>query len=286
VRWQAIDILLAWSFFIMRRLLLVHGMKRAGNHAIVNWVQGQSRFAFFNNVIRVAYLLNGEMAMPEPQPFGQWLSRHVWRERLRCVTRFQWTDLYRLAPPLQSAIVSLEDLDLDVRPFRDPPVPVTHVLLIRDAANLFASRIRKAATRHRPRVYPRGYDQYMQRAVCLWKSHAREFLRITRRLEPCVTVYYDGWLTDESHRRRVSRQLGLTFSDAGMQRVSGVGGGSSFDGTRFSGRAKTMNLLRRADDLSPHERTVLDRVLQDSELKELNAAIAETNCDHGAERRP
>ena len=257
----------------MRQILLVHGMKRSGNHAVINWLMALDRFVFFNNVIPAWRILRGEATVPDPVPFRRWLASRVWKQRLKSLGRADWSSLYRLAAPLGSVISSLVDMDLKTRPFIGEPLQVTHVLIVRDAPNIFASRIRKASTCNRWEVYPKHYDRFMLRAVQTWKANVREFLGLTRQLENLVTIRFDRWLTDISYRRQLAQQLSLPFCDQGLRAVSTFGGGSSFDGTRFNGQASNMNLRRRADDLPSAERGLLDQVLQDEELRKLNDAL-------------
>ena len=57
--------------------------------------------------------------------------------------------------------------------------------------------------------------------------------------------------------------------DSGFSRVSGAGGGSSFDGRRFDGRNVEMNVLHRYRELHQEERALLEKALADEEVREL-----------------
>lgn len=92
------------------------------------------------------------------------------------------------------------------------------------------------------------------RAMDLWVQIAREHLGETNRLDGLNSkiVNYDRWFVSEEYRRQISDFLDLEHTDAGLNRVSSYGGGSSFDKKRYHGKAQEMDVLNRwkvfADD--------------------------------------
>jgi len=58
-------------------------------------------------------------------------------------------------------------------------------------------------------------------------------------------IIYDKWFQDINYRKQISSQLGLEFSDEGLQIVFGAGGGSSFNGIEYDGKAQEMDVLNR-----------------------------------------
>ena len=161
----------------MQRLFIVHGMKRSGNHAIINWIKAHGQFIFINNAIPVtAEILRGQEEIPPPTEFTQWMSTRIFPRYLQpFLFFFRKVILHR-----RSAIIGLEDNDLPVRLFHNPPHDIINILIVRDPYNLFSSRIRRAPVVNIPEVFPKDTDVYMQRAVRLWKSHARECLGVDR----------------------------------------------------------------------------------------------------------
>lgn len=242
------------------RVYVLHGMKRSGNHALVNWLLPQLGCAFVNNAIPLGPILRGA-AFPEPQPFDVWRARH--------------------APDAgDRLLVSLEDHRLDMLPFRADGVDLRWIVLVRRPEQLFASRVRKAFRVEMP-AYPRANDAVMRRAVDIWKQHARCFLGEDHAACPGrIAVAFDAWVADRGYRLAISRALELRFDDAGFGIVSGEGGGSSFDGKAFDGRGHEMNLRDRVSQLEPHERALLDEVLEDDELRRL--AVAVRDADPGS----
>lgn len=234
---------------------LLHGMKRSGNHAIVNWLLPQLHCQVFNNAIPLGPLLRGA-PMPTMHPFAAWRSE---QER-------------RLGTPLHRAIVTLEDHDLRLAPFHDVNVPLQRVLVLRNPRDLFSSRIRKAFRVEMP-AYPRADGTVMQRAINLWKQHARCYLGEAGCFPGRIAILFDAWFQDVAYRAAVSHALGVAFDDSGFGKVSAEGGGSSFDGTRFDGNARLMDVGNRAAALDTDERSLLDTVLGAPGMRDLDRAI-------------
>jgi hypothetical protein len=180
----------------------------------------------------------------------------------------------------RSLIVGLEDFEPTYQPFRDPRGRVTQLLLLRDPANLFASRIRRAFQVGSPNLpsFPREFNAVMRQSVELWKTCANEFLGLTNDLSNKVGVYFDRWFIDPDYRRLLCQQLDLPSTDAGLGIVSDHGGGSSFDGTRLDGDSQNMRVLDRFKQLTDEESSLLQKVLDDPELivlgQRINAHVA------------
>lgn len=250
----------------MKRVIIVHGIKRSGNHAIINWLKAHDRFVFFNNVIPTNKILKGKRTMPPPEDFALWLQRRLLPRGLR------FAFLTELALRKRFLIISLEDHEFQVQPFLNVPCEVTNILILRDPYNLFSSRIRKASLVDKA-VYPKHASPLMDRSLQLWKSHAREYLGLTNHLENKVCVYFNSWFSDRDYRQGISRKLDVEFTDSGFSEVSQLGGGSSFDNTHFDGRNQMMNVLDRQSDLTVSERQLLEDTLADDELQKLALQI-------------
>jgi hypothetical protein len=252
----------------MRRLLVVHGLKRAGNHAVINWLLGHAPFEFFNNVIWINSILNGE---PYPQPYENvdaLLKTRIASRWDRFIV--SWT---------RPVMVSLEDHPLSVSAFKHPErIRTVNILVLRDPRNLFASRIRMARRLDAPCF--RTDRTSMQRFVDLWKAQARESLGITNDLRNKVCVYFNAWYSSEAYRRGISARLHFTFTDEGFNQVSDEGGGSSFDGLSFDGRGSQMDVLNRHAQLTPDESRILDRVLEDEDLVGLGRVLEEAHASY------
>lgn len=251
----------------MKRIILVHGMKRSGNHAIINWLRPHANFVFFNNVVPIKPILTGETPYPEPIPFNAWVQ-----QRLRAKYFKPIVPLYALTIKKRPLIASLEDHELTYCPFINPNYEITNLLIMRDAKNVFASRIRKGMSRNSP-VYSNAPGAMMDRSTNLWKSHAREFLGQTQTLENKVCISFNEWFSNKNYRQNLSKKLGLQFTDTGISQVSSKGGGSSFNSTTFDGESQNMQVLNRHKSLENEEKALLNTIFENNELRALNAQL-------------
>lgn len=253
----------------MKKLFIVYGMKRTGNHAIINWLLAHDKFVFFNNIVPIGPILDGKHAVPPPMDFNEWLRGRNFRENRIVIDNFK-----KLFFRNRTMIASLEDHNLKFSPFKNVPVEVTNILLLRDPFNLLSSRIRKGSVLHRPLIYPTEMNAFMKRVPELWKSYASEFLGLTDYLDNKVSIYFNSWFSSENYRRETSHKLGFEFNDSKYSSVvKKSSGGSSFDGTLFNGHSNEMNVLNRETELSGGEKKLLDELLQDSELHDLSLKV-------------
>jgi hypothetical protein len=220
------------------------GMRRTGNHALLNWIAKQQPGEVFhlNNV------------NPGQNPYRQKSTRlmryHPEHAKMAAVYRRQAKGEFIKRDCL---IYSYEDWGLAgiTQPsfernrslYLGKSAQQFEVLILRDPFNLFASRIKQnfQATK-RKKVS----------MVALWLEYAREFVGETHYLPGVICLNYNRWFADVDYRRALAAQLGLVFSDAGLSEVLSLGAGSSFDGTRLNGQARAMDVTNRwrvfADD--------------------------------------
>ena len=235
-------------------LMMLRGLKRSGNHAIINWLLPQGRFLFFNDIVPIEPILLGTGALPPPCHYKEWLSKKIsFKQKL--TGRLRRTTI----------LVSVEDHELTLMPFDPVPAGTRNIILLRDPANFFASRIRKGFKINHP-AYPRTNGSDMKRVVHLWKAYARECLNETAHLENKVVVYFPRWFGDQLYRESISHSLGLDFNDAGIGIVSGHGGGSSFDEMQYKATGTNMKVLDRFRQIDGVEKELLDELLSDPEL--------------------
>lgn len=237
-------------------LILFHGMKRSGNHAVLNWMTDNVRgIRHFNNVFPLRVELEQPGFFEFPVALGD-----VLREQKR------WSDVFAKAPA--HTICSIEDWDFG-RNYFSGAERTLNILLLRSAENLFSSRIHKAF-KMRMAAYPREFDHVMRRAMNVWVNHVEALLENSG--EPdFVLIVFDDWVTKPPYRRAIASRLG--FKAVAQPRASRAkaGGGSSFDGHAQVAGTDPSSLLQRSQRLSPAERDLLEQVLAD-------AAIVEAQC--------
>lgn len=243
------------------RELRVIGMSRSGNHAIIAWIlaQAEGRTCFLN------------CTEGKTNPFVS--CRPL--EDGRCDRSSPAVRLDREAAgevsPKDLLLFSHEDHFLGharserFEQHHDRWVGRSRrrldLLIVRDPFNVFASRRRSGIEHLSPVVARRMWMQHA-RAARSGRHAARAAL------PELVPVLYNRWCRDAGYRRALAERLGLRFDDRARQTVPGCNGGSSFDGTRFDGRAERMAVTQRwrAYAADPDYRTLFDRRLVDLAL--------------------
>jgi hypothetical protein len=238
------------------KILVVRGLKRSGNHAIIEWIGACSSTVLINNAFPVgtgSKKGNGEFQFP--CRLGTKIGiRHLFRRVLLGKT---------------TLLISVEDRGVAQPLFFEDDL-IEHVLVIRDPINLFSSRIKKAFSTPNKVAYANSRNAQFDRAMELWKEHCREAINVTTNLKNRVVIYFDRWVSDSGYRQRVYGELGLKgiFVEPHTT-ISSFGGGSSFgDQVRDE-----QTLLNRKHLLSSKELELLSHIERDGELMSLRQLL-------------
>jgi len=235
------------------RVLHFFGLKRSGNHAIINWIrqglaQPDAPCPHFNNVHDI-YQYPADRRDVSAQDIAARLRREG----------------------AANGLVSYEDLCVDCR-HTIPQYRALHdhaldVILLRDFPNM-------AASRHRRIEHLAG--EGLRRAIRnvswltvldLWKRYARAVLAAPTQADT-VGIVYNDWYRDRATRDAIAAQLGFTNHDLAVRDVPSTGRGSSFDGTRYHGSAEAMDVLARWQQVA--DQPWLRELLIDPELDDLH----------------
>ena len=120
------------------------------------------------------------------------------------------------------------------------------LLILRDPANLFASRLRKDEWGAAGSCGWIPFDSlHAPLARERWIEHALEFIGQTRHLPNLVPVDYVQFVRSGPYRASLAASLGIRPDEAVLDRVPARGGGSSFDELRFDGKAGRMRVFDR-----------------------------------------
>lgn len=183
------------------KFVTMTGMSRSGNHGIIRWLVGHYEEAgysvhFYNNTV-VAFLEHLHFMMPD-----------VDRSTKRVL------------------LVSLEDVAINERFSNMSSLADHNILLVRDPANLFASRLAGLAPDRGLSLPESASDRDRMTAAAVtskampaqierYKNHYGEFSGATNFLRNKVCIGYNRWVSDEGHRRElVEAGLGLKFTDS------------------------------------------------------------------------
>ena len=204
-------------------------MSRSGNHAIANWIFLQAR--------EPRLLLNCAEGKTNPYSSCRPLaSGRRWRGSreidIEAERRGQFSPKSLLMHTYEDSWLGhafSSQLSENHDDWVGPSRRQVQLIVIRDPCNLMASRIRMGA----------GLTAQVARKM--WKQHAKEALAPSARTS-CerMTVIYNRWKRDRKYRRRIASSLEIPFTDEGFEEVPSCAGGSSFDGTKYDGRASQM----------------------------------------------
>ncbi len=233
----------------------VVGLRRSGNHAIINWIRAQApKNTTFINHTRIKG--NPYRDVYEDQLF---LQQNPTLKGWRCDDIEWWKREAKGDFSHKDCLIySYEDQEIErvVHPafekrhnfYLGKSAKRYDVIIMRDPFNLFASRLKG----NKPRVNARNFDlmsvySRTRNLAELWVTYAQECLGETNFLpNNKIFLGYNQWFTDIEYRKSIANQLNIEFSDAGFDEVVTAGGiGSSFDGTSFNSNADQMDVLNR-----------------------------------------
>ncbi|MEC4893037.1 MAG: hypothetical protein SAL07_12640 [Oscillatoria sp. PMC 1051.18] len=227
-----------WSSVINQTEIRIVGLRRTGNHAIINWLREQATGVVWhlNNVAPLTnpFRYKCENLQDYFPQYEQAIARYRSQAKGDFVAKdwllYSYED-YALEQITKSQFERKHDLYLGKSAIR------YDLLILRDPFNLFASRLK---------------NNYLtvstppKTLVEMWLDYAQEFVGETNYLtNHKICLNYNRWTIDVDYRQQIAEKLGLKFSDAGIDRVGSWGGGSSFEGQEFDGQATKMDILNR-----------------------------------------
>ena len=207
-------------------------MRRSGSHALLQWIQAQAGGSgvHLNSCYAegspFAYC-GGDSQWNGYDPEAEMSGRHAPKDWL--------TYNYENQLPEKVWGHALED-------HRDAHVGASarsfDLILIRSFQNWIASYL--------PWYYGRENCpdlRLLRSLIPTWTAHAHEAANPT--VPGLVVIYYDVWATSKDYRELLAGRLGLEFTDAGKEAIPRYGGGSSFEGYEFDGKASEMDVTNR-----------------------------------------
>ncbi|MBD3407266.1 MAG: hypothetical protein GF411_14190 [Candidatus Lokiarchaeota archaeon] len=195
-----------------------YSLKRGGQHAIILWIAKQMhrKVLFINN------------AMGDPYKTPIWEHGRQYPDFVNAIKsrrdtkRFKSTRKYGLFTNYEDA--HIKQISNNINRFIGPTNIMKNIIILRDPFNLAASRER------------RGIPEHRHNYIDLWKTHAKEYLDITKYLNNKYKINFNSWVSDINYRKKVSNDLCDIWNDDGLNFVSKFGRGSSFDGRNKAGQ--------------------------------------------------
>ncbi len=197
------------------RVLRVYGMRRSGNHAIIDWMMR-------NAPDGAGLFLNNCKPNRDPLKTASGISLY---EGGVVAPYDRAKDKVRAAGEAPFTLVSYEDRMPS--PARSPlfNAPETRVIIYRSFLHWAASLLRKIQGNA-------GYGPLERMRVMM--QAMRTYDEILDRVQEAdvVSVCYDDWVSDEDYRRAALDRLDLPGRDLDLGAVQRYGGGSSFQGKK------------------------------------------------------
>lgn len=276
------------------------GLARSGNHAIINWIINHcpgSAFHINNSPLEPQFIFRGlhDTHLNNTSPYVHLLAGITRVRSGGQIRRFFGERIYNLCVRVrhqafrrcqyENLIISYEDRELDklfdsyLVGKREEVLGRTDqkydLLILRDPYNMMASRIQSGFTRHkfkRNDPYKNAINASGTSTISLWKQYANEYLGTTQYLKNIkVVINYNRWFVDRDYRASILRQLGFEGRCKGIYKVTDHGGGSSFDGIDYDGRAEKMDVLNRYKKFK--DNAEYRRIFEDVELVDLSTKI-------------
>ena len=201
-----------------RSVLRVYGMRRSGNHALINWIVRNAPDGaglFLNN------------CKPNRDPLTTARGVSVYDQGAEQAHKTVDAKLHA-AGPLPFTVVSYEDV---MPPQTRKPLfaaPEICIVAHRSFLQWAASLLRKI--QGNPGYGPLERTRVMMQSM---RTYGDMLNRIQD--DDVVPVCFDDWTSDETYRRTVLGRLGLPGTDLNLGPVQRYGGGSSFQGDLTDG---------------------------------------------------
>ena len=284
--------------FTNKREISCFGLRRSGNHGILNWITSQDNDPYVHlnavrlNIDKDPYKGYGEVFISGINPFIYHKQNFKFRPR-----PFLGSLRYLMNPEVKFSYgCDRDEVDREaLRKYKVKPLVIHSyehysfsevmgswfeekredflgksqdrfdLLILRDPYNTFASLIKRGEV-----------IEEAEPIINKWIEYAKEYLGLSNYLKNRISVNYNEWFQNKTYREEMARSLGLVFSDAGIDTIPRIGRkgkrkGSSFDGLNYQGQATKMGVLSRYEEFLDHPAML--KVLANKELNELSTEI-------------
>jgi hypothetical protein len=219
-------------------LFTFFALKRSGHHAVMVWLAYHFQLPIF--------VLNYIKPYTDPyltfRFYNNWDKESDWLVHIEDVEQIRNQHKRCLILSIQDFnITSLVD-ERDVIWERQKTIGASlknfNILVLRDPFNMLTSRW------YKPGPIPPIVNN--SEILDAWEIYAEEYLGITNFLKSKIVINYNLWFLSLDYRKQLSAQLGLAFTDAGLNVVpKTAASGSSFDKLSYDGKGNQMKVLER-----------------------------------------
>tara|TARA_Y100001968_G_C19372477_1_gene725829 strand:- start:38 stop:739 length:702 start_codon:yes stop_codon:yes gene_type:complete len=184
----------------------IYGMRRSGNHAILEWMIKNLSGKDERHVIKHSFITNGNSCyLNAINEYGQSSSLYI--------------DYHFAKSTYKNLIISYEDVS--DRYITDYSRSLQKVVVLRDIINVAASRYQKILSGD-PKFRCLGMNKLFFQN---WIDHASSAERGVK------IIKFEDWVSSKPKRDEIAKEFNCTNID-NMKTISHHGGGSSFSGTK------------------------------------------------------
>ncbi|MDJ0845042.1 hypothetical protein [Crocosphaera sp.] len=243
---------------LIGKSIRVIGMRRSGNHAIINWLLAQvpKDTIFLNDLQSGLRQLRQGKNTTFFKNLRKILEQNSFQDTL--IHSYEDIALSSLSNPYYNLMRLI---------YFGKAQQNIDILILRDPYNTIASRIKATqiesdytvAPMKRWSAFQEQYNKYRDfyykdymmvenpdlTPVDLWLQYAREFIGETNFLKIKVCLNFNQWFSDASYRQELAEKIQINFTDSNLNKVASYGKGSSFDNNVYDGNAQKMNVLER-----------------------------------------
>jgi hypothetical protein len=204
-------------------------MHRTGQHAVINWLCKQhGDITHYNNPY-----LNEDQT--------EWLARRP------DIGEIKYGDGEDAIINLESKLpTDWEDNGWGTIPATTKYDSVKQILVIRRFRNWIASTAMHKGNKclHDNTADTQSWKKWYHRLGC-YRQHLDTALHAAERYPDLTVIRFDDWFSNKEYREAICANLGLTFTDAGLNDVPRFANGSTFDQRKYDGTAQKMGVLDR-----------------------------------------
>jgi len=243
--------------------LRVIGISRSGNHAIINWIA--------ENRAGITRFLNH--VTPGLNPYEHKHYYYQWKDKQKIDTSCKFSTIDCLIYSYENHRLSYINNKLyekNRQNFVGYSENKKDILILRDPFNHFASILKSGMN---------ASSSWLLNFNDLWIEYAEEFTGNTNQLSSDkIFINYNKWFKSSKYRKKLAIDLALDVEHLTFpQNVAKFGGGSSFDSTRFDGKANKMDIEKRY--ISYKENTDYIRLFNDARIINLAEEIFDLDSD-------
>lgn len=211
--------------------IIIFGLKRSGNHAIIDWVRSQlpGTACFFNNL----------------KP-GQDINK----TREKDVTIIKNSSINYILHSYEDqniietlSLIEKDDFRKQIGPSRNSII----IIILRDPLNFFASRIKWKGQNfsENQNLQLEIINRYLEYYNFIENNKFNFNSRI-------ILINYNQWVSNKNYRKKITESLEIPFTDSGFDTVSFFGGGSSFEGQDINATDLRDKVFHRYKEFENH----------------------------------